>query len=60
MMKDHEQILPPIIKQFKEKPIIFTINNPPEIKLTKLGDDVGLRGALALVKYKTENHKVIS
>ncbi len=60
MMKDHEQILPPIIKQFKENPIIFTINNPPEIKLTKLGDDVGLRGALALVKYKTENHKVIS
>ncbi len=60
MMKDHKQILPPIIKQFKENPIIFTINNPPEIKLTKLGDDVGLRGALALVKYKTENHKVIS
>ncbi len=60
MMKDHEQILPPITKQFKENPIIFTINNPPEIKLTKLGDDVGLRGALALVKYKTENHKVIS
>ncbi|MCK4281037.1 MAG: ROK family protein [Candidatus Lokiarchaeota archaeon] len=60
MMKDHKQILPPIIKKFKENPIIFTINNPPEIKLTKLGDDVGLRGALALVKYKTENHKVIS
>ncbi len=60
MMKDHKQILPPIIKQFKEDPIIFTINNPPEIKLTKLGDDVGLRGALTLVKYKIENHKVIS
>jgi len=60
MMKDHEQILPLIIKQFKENPIIFTINNPPEIKLTKLGDDVGLRGALALVKYKTDNHKIIS
>jgi len=60
MMKDHEQILPPIIKQFKENPIIFTVNNPPELKLTKLGDDVGLRGALALVKYKTEKHKVIS
>ncbi len=60
MMKDHEQILPPIIKQFKKDPIIFTVNNPPEIKLTKLGDDVGLRGALVLVKYKIENHKVIS
>jgi glucokinase len=60
MMKDHKQILPPIIKQFKENPILFTINNPPEIKLTKLGDDVGLRGALALVKYNIENQKVIS
>jgi len=60
MMKDHKQILPPIIKQFKENPIIFTVNNPPEIKLIKLSDDIGLRGALALVKYKTEKHKVIS
>ena len=60
MMKDHEQILPPIIKQFKEKPVKFTINYPPKLKLTKLGDDVGLRGALVLVKYKSENHYVIS
>jgi len=60
MMKDHKQILPPIIKQFKENPIRFTINHPFKLKLTKLGDDVGFRGALALVKYKSENHYVIS
>lgn len=55
MMNDSEQILPPIVKDFKENPITFTINNPPEIKKTRLGEDVGLCGALALVKYKNED-----
>ncbi len=60
MMRDHEIILPPIRKQFQEEPILFTINRPPNIKLTKFREDVGLKGALALVKYKIENHKVLN
>ncbi|MHA1688709.1 MAG: ROK family protein [Promethearchaeota archaeon] len=59
MMKDSEQILPPIIKQFEEDPIQFTINHPPRLKLTRLGDEVGLRGALTLVKYKLEKNPVV-
>ncbi|MFX1257404.1 MAG: ROK family protein [Promethearchaeota archaeon] len=51
MLKDKEQIFPPLVKQFKNDPIKFTINHPPKIKITKLGDEVGLRGALTLVKY---------
>ncbi|MFX0105618.1 MAG: ROK family protein [Candidatus Hodarchaeota archaeon] len=60
MMKDKDQIIPELIEQFKEEPIRFTINHPPKIKLTKYKDEVGLRGALALVKYKIENHKILS
>jgi len=59
MMNDKEQIILPLIEQFKKDPIKFTINHPPKIKTTGLGDEVGLRGALALVKYKTENNPVI-
>ncbi|KKL59584.1 hypothetical protein LCGC14_2213860 [marine sediment metagenome] len=60
MMKDKEQIIPPLIEQFEKDPIRFTINHPPKLKSTKFEDDIGLRGALALVKYKREKHKVIS
>ncbi|MFX1312342.1 MAG: ROK family protein, partial [Promethearchaeota archaeon] len=60
MMKDKEQIIPQLIEQFDKDPIKFTINHPPKIKLTKYGDEVGLRGTLILVKYKLENHRVIS
>ena len=60
MMKDKEQILPPLIEQFKKDPIKFTINHPPRLKSTKFEDEIGLRGALALVKYKHENHKILS
>ncbi|MFX1573228.1 MAG: ROK family protein [Promethearchaeota archaeon] len=60
MMNDNEQIIPHLIKQFKRDPIKFTTNHPPKIKLTKYRDEIGLRGALALVKYKIENHQVIS
>jgi len=59
MMKDKEQIISPLIEQFKKNPIKFTINHPPKIKMTVLGDEVGLRGALALVKYKTENNPIL-
>ena len=59
MMKDSDQILPPLIKQFKTDPISFTINHPPKLKLTRLGDEVGLRGALTLVKYKSEKNPLL-
>ena len=59
MMKDKEQIIPQIIKQFEMDPIKFTTNHPPKIKLTRYKDEIGLRGALALVKYKIEKHKII-
>jgi glucokinase len=59
MMKDKEQIIPPIIEQFEKDPIKFTINHPPKIKLTRYQDEIGLRGALALVKYKIEKNEVV-
>jgi glucokinase len=60
MMKDNNQIIPPLIEQFEKDPIRFTINHPPKIKITKYKDEIGLRGALALVKYKIEKHIIIS
>ena len=60
MMKDKDQIIPLIIEQFEKDPIKFTINHPPKIKLTKYQDEIGLRGALALVKYKIEKNTIIS
>ncbi|MFX0070990.1 MAG: ROK family protein [Candidatus Hermodarchaeota archaeon] len=59
MMKDKDQILPPIIEQFEKEPIIFTVNHPPQLKATKYREDIGLRGALALIKYKTENSPIL-
>ena len=59
MMKDKEQILPPIIEQFENNPIIFTINHPPKLKATKYREDIGLRGALALIKYKIDNSPIL-
>ncbi|MFW9987229.1 MAG: ROK family protein [Candidatus Odinarchaeota archaeon] len=60
MMNDKEQIIPHVIKQFEKDPIKFTANHPPKIKVTKYIDEIGLRGALTLVKYKIENNKLIS
>ncbi|MFX1378802.1 MAG: ROK family protein [Promethearchaeota archaeon] len=60
MMNDKDQIIPPLKEQFENDPIRFTLNHPPIIKLTKFKDEIGLRGALALVKYKLENNKIIS
>ncbi|MFX0023336.1 MAG: ROK family protein [Candidatus Hermodarchaeota archaeon] len=60
MMKDKDQIIPQIIEQFEKNPIKFTINHPPIIKITKYSDEIGLRGALALVKYKIEKNKIIA
>ncbi|TFG24866.1 MAG: ROK family protein, partial [Promethearchaeota archaeon] len=59
MMKDKEQIIPPLIEQFENDPIRFTINHPPKIKVTKYMDDIGLRGALALIFYKLKNSPIL-
>ncbi|MHA1699659.1 MAG: ROK family protein [Promethearchaeota archaeon] len=59
MMKDADLIVPWIKEQFIRNPIHFTINNPPEIKVSRLGDDVGLLGALALGKYKIDKDPVL-
>jgi glucokinase len=60
MLKDESQILPPLREYFTKNAIAFTINHPPLLKKTTLGDEVGLLGALALGKYKLENNPVIS
>ena len=59
-MNDKDQIIPEIIEQFEKNPIKFTINHPPNIKITKYKDDIGVRGALALVKYNIDKNKIIS
>ncbi|MFX1417312.1 MAG: ROK family protein [Promethearchaeota archaeon] len=60
IMKDKDQIIPLLIEQFEKDPIRFTVNHPPKIKLTKFENEIGLRGALALVKYKIEKNKIVS
>jgi glucokinase len=60
MMKDHDLILPPLKEQFATAPLLFTINHPPMIKKTRYMDNIGLRGAMVLVKYKLESNQVIS
>ncbi len=60
MLKDEQQILPPLRECFAKNAIEFTINHPPLLKKTTLGDEVGLLGALALGKYKLENNPVVS
>jgi len=60
MMIDKDQIIPLVIEQFEKNPIKFTINHPPKIKLTKYEDEIGIRGALALIKYKLERNIIIS
>lgn len=59
MMNDDDLLLPPLVTQFRDDPLAFTINHPPVIKKTALGDEVGIRGALALVKYALEGHPVV-
>ena len=59
MMKDNDLILPPLIEQFKTEPILFTVNNPPQLKVTKNLDEIGVLGALTLVKYKREGNPII-
>ncbi|MFX1376004.1 MAG: ROK family protein [Promethearchaeota archaeon] len=60
MMKDKDQIIPHLIEQYEKDPLKYTINHPPKIKVTKYENEIGLMGALALVKYKLEKHQVLS
>jgi glucokinase len=59
MMNDEDQIIPPLIEQFNKNPIKFTLNHPPKIKVSRYKEEIGVRGALTLVKYKIEKKKVI-
>jgi len=59
MMKDSDLILKPLIEQFDTEPILFTINHPPRIKKTNYLEEIGLMGALTLVKYKLEGNPII-
>jgi len=59
MMKDYDLILPPVIEQLNTDPVLFTINHPPRIKVTKFLDTIGVMGALALVKYKLEGNPIL-
>jgi glucokinase len=59
MMKDKDQIIPHLREQFETNPIKFTINTAPKIKTTKYGDEIGLMGALAFIKYKLEKNQVV-
>ncbi|MFX0033214.1 MAG: ROK family protein [Candidatus Hodarchaeota archaeon] len=60
LLKDRELIIPPLVEQFEKDPIQFTINKPPKIKVTKFLEDIGVRGALVLVKYKLEGNPIIT
>lgn len=59
LMKDKELIIPSLTEQFERDPLQYTINHPPNIKFTRFLDDIGVRGALVLVKYKLEGNPVI-
>ena len=59
LMKDQVLIIPSLVEQFEADPLQFTINHPPNIKVTRYLDDIGVRGALVLVKYKLEGNPVI-
>jgi glucokinase len=59
MMKDSDLILPPLIEQFNTEPILFTVNRPPKIKKTKFLEEIGLLGALTLVKYRQEGNPIL-
>ncbi|MBN2156393.1 MAG: ROK family protein [Candidatus Lokiarchaeota archaeon] len=56
---DADLILPVILENFEKQTIKFTINRVPSIKLTKLGDEIGLLGALALGKYILDKDKIL-
>ena len=60
MMKDSDLILPPLIEQFKNDPILFTINRPPSLKKTNYLDEIGFMGALTLVKYRLESNPILA
>jgi len=56
---DSDLILPVILDNFEKYTIKFTINRVPIIKITKLGDNIGLLGAIVLGKYILEKNKIL-
>jgi len=60
MMNDREQIIPLLQEQFQKNPIKYTINHPPSIKVTKFLDEIGLFGALVLIKYRLESNPILN
>jgi glucokinase len=59
IMNDEAQIMPVLRQWFQNDPIKFTVNHPPRLEKTTLGDEVGLLGAIALGKYRLENNPII-
>jgi len=57
--KNSDLFLPIIQENFEKHTIKFTINRVPSIKLTQLGDEIGLLGALALGKYILDKNKIL-
>jgi len=57
--KNADLFLPIIQENFEKHTIKFTINRPPTIKLTQLGDEIGLLGAIALGKYILDKNKIL-
>ncbi|MBY9006698.1 MAG: ROK family protein [Candidatus Lokiarchaeota archaeon] len=60
LMENSEQIIAPLKEQFKIDPIKYTINRPPELKISKFKSEIGIRGALAYIKYKLEKNSVVA
>ena len=60
LMENSEQIINPLQEQFKSDPIKFTINRPPTLKISKFKSEIGIRGALAYIKYKLEKNGVVA
>ncbi|MEJ2251415.1 MAG: ROK family protein [Candidatus Lokiarchaeota archaeon] len=60
IMNDKEQIIPILKEQFEKDPIQYTINHPPKFKVTKYIDEIGLFGALVLIKYRLEGNPILS
>ncbi len=59
LMENAEQLIEPLRKQFINDPIKYTINRPPNIKVSNFREDIGIKGALAYIKYKLEKKNVV-
>ncbi|MBY8983138.1 MAG: ROK family protein [Candidatus Lokiarchaeota archaeon] len=60
LIENEEQIITPLRKQFKNDPIKYTVNRPPNIKISKYKSEIGIRGALAYIKYILQKNSVVA